>query len=78
NLSHDSLIRRAVSLVTDSSSTFLSQSSLALTEALSEYSKTVYTRIAVQRRYLASLGKLTPAEKDSLLEVINSQRAQVG
>ncbi|CAF96421.1 unnamed protein product, partial [Tetraodon nigroviridis] len=76
NLSHDSLIRRAVSLVTDSSSTFLSQSSLALTEALSEYSKTVYTRIAVQRRYLASLGKLTPAEKDSLLEVINSQRAQ--
>ncbi|XP_011606865.1 diablo homolog, mitochondrial-like isoform X1 [Takifugu rubripes] len=76
NLSHDSLIRRAASLVTNSSCTFLSQSTLALTEALSEYSKAVYTRIAVQRRYLASLGKLTPAEKDSILEVINSQRAQ--
>lgn len=43
NLSHDSLIRRAASLVTDSSSTFLSQSTLALTEALSEYSKVEFT-----------------------------------
>ncbi|KAM9359570.1 diablo IAP-binding mitochondrial protein-like [Symphorus nematophorus] len=33
----------------------------------------VYTRIG----YLASVGKLTPAEEDSLLEVINGQRAQV-
>ncbi|KAM9358992.1 diablo IAP-binding mitochondrial protein-like [Symphorus nematophorus] len=77
NLSHNSLIRRAASVVTDSSTTFLSQTTLALIDALSDYSKAVYTRIAVQRRYLASLGKLTPAEEDSLLEVINGQRAQI-
>ncbi|XP_042342824.1 diablo homolog, mitochondrial-like isoform X2 [Plectropomus leopardus] len=77
NLSHDSLIRRAASVVTDSSSTFLSQTSLALINALTDYSKAVHTRIAVQRRYLASLGKLTPAEVDSFLEVINGQRAEV-
>ncbi|XP_035536137.1 diablo homolog, mitochondrial-like isoform X2 [Morone saxatilis] len=77
NLSHDSLIRRAASMVTDSSSTYLSQTTLALIDALRDYSKAVHTRIAVQRRYLASMGKLTPAEEDSLLEVINGLRAQV-
>ncbi|XP_031153489.1 diablo homolog, mitochondrial-like isoform X1 [Sander lucioperca] len=77
NLSHDSLIRRAASVVIDSSSTFLSQTSLALINALKDYSKALHTRIALQRRYLASLGKLTPAEKDSFLEVINGQRAEV-
>ncbi|XP_034720110.1 diablo homolog, mitochondrial-like isoform X3 [Etheostoma cragini] len=77
NLSHDSLIRRAASMVTDSSSTFLSQTSLALITAIKDYSKALHTRIALQRRYLASLGKLTPAEKDSFLEVINGQRAEV-
>ncbi|XP_041665870.1 diablo homolog, mitochondrial-like [Cheilinus undulatus] len=76
NLSHDSLIRRAASVATDGSNTFLSQSSLALIDALTAYSKAVLTRIAFQRRYLATLGKLTPAEEDSLLEVINVQRAE--
>ncbi|XP_044059220.1 diablo, IAP-binding mitochondrial protein a isoform X2 [Siniperca chuatsi] len=77
NLSHESLIRRAASVVTDSSSTFLSQTTLALIDALTDYSKAVHTRIAIQRRYLASLRKLTPAEEDSFLEVINGQRAEV-
>ncbi|XP_038549490.1 diablo homolog, mitochondrial-like [Micropterus salmoides] len=77
NLSHDSLIKRAASVVTDSSSTFLSQTTLAVIDAITDYSKAVHTRIAVQRRYLASLGKLTPAERDSFLEVINSQRAEI-
>ncbi|XP_026169028.1 diablo homolog, mitochondrial-like [Mastacembelus armatus] len=77
NLSHDSLIRRAASVVTDSSSTFLSQTTLALIDALTDYSKAVHTRIALQRRYLASLGKLTPAEEDSLRQVINVQRAEI-
>uniref|UniRef100_UPI0037E8F801 diablo IAP-binding mitochondrial protein-like n=1 Tax=Semicossyphus pulcher TaxID=241346 RepID=UPI0037E8F801 len=76
NLSHDSLIRRAASVLTDGSSTFLSQATVALTDALTDYSKAVHTRIAVQRRYLAMLGKLTAAEEDSLLEVINVQRAE--
>lgn len=39
NLSHDSLIKRAASLATDSSSTFLSQTTLALIDAITEYSK---------------------------------------
>uniref|UniRef100_A0A3B4U8W4 Direct IAP-binding protein with low pI n=1 Tax=Seriola dumerili TaxID=41447 RepID=A0A3B4U8W4_SERDU len=66
NLSHDFLIRRAASVVTDSSSTFLSQTTLA-----------VHTRIALQKRYLASVGKLTPAEEDLLQQAIKGQRAEV-
>uniref|UniRef100_A0AAQ6IRK8 Direct IAP-binding protein with low pI n=1 Tax=Anabas testudineus TaxID=64144 RepID=A0AAQ6IRK8_ANATE len=77
NLSHDSLIRRAASLVTDSSSTLLSQTTLALIESIVEYTKAVHTLIALQKRYLASLGKLTPAEEDSIWQVIIGQRAQV-
>nr|XP_020444283.1 diablo homolog, mitochondrial-like isoform X2 [Monopterus albus] len=76
-LSHDSLIRRAASVVTDSSSTFLSQTTLALIDALTDYSKAVHTRIALQRRYLVSLGKLTPAEEGSLQQLINIQRAKM-
>ncbi|KAM7399092.1 hypothetical protein PAMP_018384 [Pampus punctatissimus] len=78
NLSHDSLIRRAASLVTGSSSTFLSQTTLALIDAITEYSKAVHTLIALQRRYVASIGKLTPAEEDSIWQVIIRQRAEVG
>ncbi|KAF7653280.1 hypothetical protein LDENG_00085270 [Lucifuga dentata] len=77
NLSHDSLVRRAASLVTDSSNTFLSQTTLALIDAVTEYSKAVHTLVALQRRYLASLGKLTPAEEDSVWQVMIGQRAQV-
>ncbi|XP_053279205.1 diablo IAP-binding mitochondrial protein [Pleuronectes platessa] len=56
-LSHDSLIRRAASLVTDSSTTFLSQATLALIDAIDEYSKAVHILNALQRKYLTSLGK---------------------
>lgn len=77
NLSHDSLIRRAASLVTDSSSTFLSQTTLAVIDAITEYSQAVHTLIALQRRYLASLGKLTPAEEDAIWQVIIGQRMEV-
>ncbi|XP_078101700.1 diablo IAP-binding mitochondrial protein-like [Sander vitreus] len=77
NLSHDSLIRRAASLVTDSSSSFLSQTTLALIDAIMEYSKSVHTLIALQRRYLDSLGKLTPAEEDTIWQVIIGQRSEV-
>ncbi|XP_029373153.1 diablo homolog, mitochondrial-like [Echeneis naucrates] len=77
NLSHDALIRRAASVVTDSSSTFLSQTTLALIDTLTDYSKAVHTRIAVQKRYLASLGKITPAEEALLQQAINGQRTEV-
>ncbi|XP_068419411.1 diablo IAP-binding mitochondrial protein isoform X2 [Eschrichtius robustus] len=39
SLSNDALTRRAVSLVTDSTSTFLSQTTYALIEAITEYTK---------------------------------------
>ncbi|XP_076002625.1 diablo IAP-binding mitochondrial protein-like [Genypterus blacodes] len=77
SLSHESLIRRAASLVTDSSSTFLSQTTLALLDAFTQYSKAVHTLIGLHKRYLASLGKLTPAEEDSIWQVIIGQRAEV-
>lgn len=37
----------------------------------------VHTLIALQKRYLNSLGKLTPAEEDSVWQVIIGQRAKV-
>ncbi|KAM6931685.1 diablo IAP-binding mitochondrial protein-like [Lycodopsis pacificus] len=77
NLSRDSLIRRAASHVTDSSSTFLSQTTLSLIDAITDYSKAVHTLIALQRRYLQSLGKLTPAEEDAIWQVIIGQRSEV-
>uniref|UniRef100_A0A3Q2FT92 Direct IAP-binding protein with low pI n=1 Tax=Cyprinodon variegatus TaxID=28743 RepID=A0A3Q2FT92_CYPVA len=77
NLSHDNLVRRAASLVTDSSSTFLSQVTLALIDAITEYAKAVHTLIALQRQYLDSLGKFSPAQEDAIWQVIISQRAEV-
>ncbi|XP_017271770.1 diablo homolog, mitochondrial-like [Kryptolebias marmoratus] len=76
DLSHNSLLRRAASVLTDSSSTFLSQATLALTDALTDYSKAVHSRITFQRKYLASLGKMNPAEEESLQQVISDWRAE--
>ncbi|XP_039985923.1 diablo homolog, mitochondrial-like isoform X3 [Xiphias gladius] len=53
SLSHDSLIRRAASVVTDSSSTFLSQTTLALIDALTDYSK-VSDRLDECKRFESS------------------------
>uniref|UniRef100_A0A0E9TQX2 Uncharacterized protein n=1 Tax=Anguilla anguilla TaxID=7936 RepID=A0A0E9TQX2_ANGAN len=39
SLSHESLIRRASSLVADSANTYLSQTTLALVDSLTQYSK---------------------------------------
>ncbi|XP_061684222.1 diablo IAP-binding mitochondrial protein-like [Syngnathoides biaculeatus] len=77
SLTHESLIKRAASLVTDSSSTFLSQSTLALIDAITEYSKAVQTLITLQKRYLASLGKLSQVEEDSIWQVMIGQRAEL-
>ncbi|XP_061638186.1 diablo, IAP-binding mitochondrial protein a isoform X2 [Phyllopteryx taeniolatus] len=77
SLTHESLIRRAASLVTDSSGTFLSQTTLALIDAITEYSKAVQTLVTLQKRYLASLGKLSQAEEDSVWQVMIGQRAEV-
>ncbi|XP_038549859.1 diablo homolog, mitochondrial-like [Micropterus salmoides] len=77
NLSHDSLIRRAASLATDSSSSFLSQTTLALIDAITEYSKAVHILIALQKRYLESLERLDQAEENTIWQVIIAQRAEV-
>lgn len=37
----------------------------------------MHTLVALQRHYVASLGKLTPAEEDSIWQVIIGQRAKV-
>ncbi|XP_026993064.1 diablo, IAP-binding mitochondrial protein a [Tachysurus fulvidraco] len=78
NLSHESLIRRASCLVTDSANTYLSQTTMALIDALTLYTKALHTLIALQKRYLASIGKFTPAEEDSIWQVIIGQRVEVG
>ncbi|XP_053362784.1 diablo, IAP-binding mitochondrial protein a [Clarias gariepinus] len=78
NLSHESLIRRASCLVTDSANTYLSQTTMALVDALTLYTKALHTLIALQKRYLSSIGKLTPAEEDSIWQVIIGQRVEVG
>ncbi|XP_054901409.1 diablo IAP-binding mitochondrial protein-like isoform X2 [Poeciliopsis prolifica] len=76
DLSHHSLIRRAASVLTDSSSSFLSQATLALTDALTDYSKAVHSRIIFQKRYLASLGKMSPSEEESLRRAISGWRSE--
>ncbi|KAM8853816.1 diablo IAP-binding mitochondrial protein-like [Synchiropus picturatus] len=77
NLTHEFLIRQAASVVSDSSSTFLSRTTFALIHAFSEYSKAVHTLIALQKRYLESLGKLSQSQEDSIWQLIIGQRAEV-
>ncbi|XP_077579599.1 diablo IAP-binding mitochondrial protein-like isoform X2 [Stigmatopora nigra] len=77
HLTHDALIRRATLLVADGNGTLLSQSTYALVDALEAYAKAVHTRIALQRRHLTMLGKLSTAEEDSLQRAIFEQKAQV-
>lgn len=76
NLSQDSLIKRAATVVTDSSNTFLSQTTLALIDALTDYSKAVHSRIVFQKQYLVTLGKVSPAEEASLQDAVKSWRAE--
>ncbi|XP_077467877.1 diablo IAP-binding mitochondrial protein-like isoform X2 [Stigmatopora argus] len=77
HLTHEALIRRATLLVADGTGTLLSQSTYALVDALEAYAKAVHTRIALQRRHLTMLGKLSTAEEDSLQRAIFEQKAQV-
>nr|XP_019967699.1 PREDICTED: diablo homolog, mitochondrial-like isoform X4 [Paralichthys olivaceus] len=53
----------------------MSIASLSVARGL--FTQAVHTRIAVQRRYLASVGKLTPSEEDLLKQAINDLRAEV-
>ncbi|XP_043571698.1 diablo homolog, mitochondrial-like isoform X3 [Chiloscyllium plagiosum] len=61
SLAHEDLIKRAVSLVTDGANTFLSQTTLALIDALTEYTKSNMYR----EKYLSFESKWLTAIKVS-------------
>uniref|UniRef100_A0A8C8T4P6 Diablo IAP-binding mitochondrial protein n=1 Tax=Peromyscus maniculatus bairdii TaxID=230844 RepID=A0A8C8T4P6_PERMB len=77
SLSNEALMRRAVSLVTDSTSTFLSQTTYALIEAITEYTKAVYTLASLYRQYTSLLGKMNSQEEDEVWQVIIGARVEV-
>ncbi|KAJ8402287.1 hypothetical protein AAFF_G00371520 [Aldrovandia affinis] len=76
-LSHETLIRRASSLVTDSTNTFLSQTTLALVDSLTQYVKAVHMLLALQKRYVTSVTKLNSMEEEAVWQIIVRQRAEV-
>uniref|UniRef100_A0A8C6R710 Diablo IAP-binding mitochondrial protein n=1 Tax=Nannospalax galili TaxID=1026970 RepID=A0A8C6R710_NANGA len=77
SLSNEALMRRAVSLVTDSTSTFLSQTTYALIEAITDYTKAVYTLVSLYRQYTSLLGKMNSQEEDEVWQVIIGARVEV-
>ncbi|KAM5193926.1 diablo IAP-binding mitochondrial protein isoform 1-T1 [Mantella aurantiaca] len=76
-LSNESLIRRAASLVTDSTQTFLSQTTYALIESLTDYTKAVYTLVSLQQKYTSLLNKINSSEESAIWQVIIGARVQV-
>ncbi|XP_016332700.1 diablo homolog, mitochondrial-like [Sinocyclocheilus anshuiensis] len=77
NLTHEDLVRRASSLVTDSANTYLSQTTLALLDSFSGYIKAINSIVTIHKRYVASMSKLTSAEEDAIWQVILRQRQEV-
>ncbi|NWY53961.1 DBLOH protein, partial [Chionis minor] len=77
SLSNDALIKRAVSLVTDSTSTLLSQTTYALIEALTEYTKAVYTLVSLYKQYANLLGKMNSEEVDAVWQVVIGARVDM-
>ncbi|XP_053328537.1 diablo IAP-binding mitochondrial protein isoform X2 [Spea bombifrons] len=70
-LSNESLIKRAASLLTDSTQTFLSQTTYALIDSLTEYTTAVYTLISLQQRYTALLDRMNPNEESTIWQMKN-------
>ncbi|KFO95791.1 hypothetical protein N300_10278, partial [Calypte anna] len=77
SLSNEALIKRAVSLVTDSTSTLLSQTTYALIEALTEYTKAIYTLVSLYKQYTNLLGKMNSEEVDAVWQVVIGARVDV-
>ncbi|NP_001229963.1 diablo, IAP-binding mitochondrial protein b [Danio rerio] len=77
NLSHEDLVRRASSLVTDSANTFLSQTTLALIDSFTGYIKAVNILVELHKQYEASISKFTPEEENAIWKVILGQRQEV-
>ncbi|XP_053504715.1 diablo, IAP-binding mitochondrial protein b [Ictalurus furcatus] len=76
-VSHEALIRRASSLVTDSANTFLSQTTLALVDSLTQYTKAVHTLISLHKRYVVNINRLNPADESAIWQVILNQREEL-
>ncbi|XP_005989033.1 diablo IAP-binding mitochondrial protein [Latimeria chalumnae] len=77
SLSHGALIKRAVSLVTDSANTYLSQTTLALIDALTEYTKAVHILVSLQQQYANLVGKINPKEEEAIWQVIIGARVEM-
>ncbi|XP_074061631.1 diablo IAP-binding mitochondrial protein isoform X2 [Macrotis lagotis] len=77
SLSNEALMRRAVSMVTDSTSTFLSQTTYALIEAITEYTRAVYTLVSLYRQYSSLIGKMNSQEEDAVWQVIIGARVEM-
>ncbi|KAM9371782.1 diablo IAP-binding mitochondrial protein [Phaethornis superciliosus] len=77
SLSNEALIKRAVSLVTDSTSTLLSQTTYALIEALTEYTKAIYTLVSLYKQYTNILGKMNSEEVDAVWQVVIGARVDM-
>ncbi|KAI7796184.1 diablo-like protein [Triplophysa rosa] len=77
SLSHEELVRRALSLVTDSSNTFLSQTTLALLDSLTCYVKAISSLVTLHKQYVDSISKLSPAEEEAIWQVILRQRQEI-
>ncbi|XP_063820535.1 diablo IAP-binding mitochondrial protein [Pseudophryne corroboree] len=76
-LSNESLIRRAASLVTDSAHTFLSQTTYALIESLTEYTKAIHMLISLQQKYTSLLDQMNSSEESAIWQVIIGARVQM-
>ncbi|XP_060641967.2 diablo IAP-binding mitochondrial protein isoform X1 [Anolis sagrei] len=76
-LSNEALIRRAASLVTDSTGTLLSQTTYALIEALTEYTTAVYTLVSLYQKYAHLIGKMNSKEEDAVWQVIIGARVEM-
>ncbi|KAL2095315.1 hypothetical protein ACEWY4_010034 [Coilia grayii] len=77
DISHEALIKRASSLVTDSANTYLSQTTIALVDSLTLYAKAIRILVSLQRRYEASASRLSPADEDAVWQVMIHQREEV-
>ncbi|TRY97920.1 hypothetical protein DNTS_034144 [Danionella cerebrum] len=71
NMTHEDLVRRALSLVTDSTNTFLSQTTLAVIDSFTGYAKqhmssfkAMNNLVALHKSYEASISKLSPPEEE--------------
>uniref|UniRef100_A0A3B1J861 Direct IAP-binding protein with low pI n=1 Tax=Astyanax mexicanus TaxID=7994 RepID=A0A3B1J861_ASTMX len=77
NMTHETLIRRASSLVTNSANTYLSQTTLALLDSLTAYTDTVRTLITLHKSYVSNFQKLNPTQEDKIWQMIVCKRQEV-